>query len=123
MNKEETQQKRLNERLKPLVTATTDDSSEFDSGCEFFRTICNQIKTATGLAEFKGGYDDIIAMYQSVMSLDVATEEGKQKLLHILRLLIALLVGDSLCNYQGVDKLKLGRPNWWYQCWSQESSK
>jgi len=78
---------------------------QLDTACELFRAICETIKTTLTLEDFKGGFDEILAL----TSEQIAT-------LKTTDLLERLTFIDRLCNHEA-NKVGLPAPLWWHRCW------
>ena len=84
--------------------------AEFEAACENFRNVCHEISEATGIQDFKGGFDEMLEFQQS----DIAnTQVG-------LALAMKWSAADKLCTYIADRKLKIGQPAWWKRCWGIE---
>ena len=81
---------------------------EFEAACQTFRQVCEQIREATGLSDFKGGFEEMVTFQQSEV---YNTIPG-------LQLAIAWSAANELCKYTG-SKLGYGQPTWWKECWKE----
>ena len=90
-----------------LPQASTDYTA-LDFACTLFRTVCETIKTTLSLEDFKGGFDEILAL----TSEQIAT-------LKTTDLLERLTFTDRLCNHEAT-KVGMHAPLWWYRCWAPE---
>lgn len=95
----------LTERPK-LPEPEPPDDTYFRTACTQFRDICEQIGTAIGAPDFRGGFDEMVQFQQSAA---YGTVEG-------LQLAVAWSAANELCKYEG-QKLGYGQPDWWYECW------
>ena len=86
------------------------DYTALDTANTLFRTICETIKTTLSLEDFKGGFDEILAL----TSEQIAT-------LKTTDLLERLTFTDRLCNHEA-DKVGMQSPRWWYRCWQLQES-
>ena len=84
------------------------DYTTLDFACTLFRTVCETIKTTLALEDFKGGFDEILAL----TSEQIAT-------LKTTDLLERLTFTDRLCNHEAT-KVGMHAPLWWYRCWAPE---
>lgn len=81
------------------------DYTTLDFACTLFRTICGAIKTTLSLEDFKGGFDEILALNSEQIATLKTTD-----------LLERLTFTDRLCNHEA-DKVGMQSPLWWYRCW------
>lgn len=99
---------------KPVIPEPPEpvkDTSAFDAACEQFKTVCGQIGTAIGDADFKGGFDEYAAFIQSSFA---QANPGPAALL------ASMWSGaNEYAKYEGA-KLGYGQPAWWYKCWNIE---
>lgn len=80
----------------------------FADACAQFRTLCDEIGTFIGDAEFKGGFDEY-ALFASSDAYLADPVTGNS-------LAIRWSALNELCKYKG-QKTGLGQPDWWYRCW------
>ena len=88
------------------------DRTDFDAACSQFRTVCAQIAEAADLPGFRGGFDEMVEFQQTAVYGTVAG----------LQLAIAWSALNELCKYEG-NKIGLGQPQWWYECWASEDGE
>lgn len=94
---------------KPVIPEPVKDTSAFDAACAQFKTVCEQIGTAIGNAEFKGGFDEYATFIQSAFAQSNPAQAA---------LLASMWSGaNEYCKYEGA-KLGYGQPHWWYKCWN-----
>ena len=84
-----------------------EETSDFDNACLRFRQICSEIGLLIGDENFKGGYDDMLTLYNHDA---YKTDKGVQ-------LAIAWSGCNELCKYEA-NNIGLGSPDWWFRCWS-----
>lgn len=90
--------------------ASEETQAEFEAACENFRKVCEDIRAATGIEGFMGGFDEMLEFQNSPVA---ATAEG-------LALAMRWSAADKLCTYIADRKLKIGQPAWWKRCWGIE---
>ena len=91
-------------------TPVPPSTEDFDKACMQFKQVCAQIALATGIEDFKGGFDEMVAFQQSAV---FGTLQGVQ-------LATAWSAADKLCTYEA-SKIGIGQPEWWYKCWEEAS--
>lgn len=86
----------------PNLTIYTD----LDSATAIFRGICSEIELALSISDFRGGFDELLAL----------TPE-QHNTLRSTGLIDRLNLIDRLCNHEA-NKVGLQAPAWWYRCWA-----
>lgn len=86
------------------------DRTDFDASCVTFRAVCAQIGEAIGVQNFRGGFDEMSAFSAHPVSDTLAG----------VKLAVAWSAANELCVYEG-RKIGLGQPDWWYDCWKQNT--
>ena len=84
------------------------DMTDFNAACAKFREVCAEIGELIGVADFKGGFDEM-AEFQA--SEAAHSEAG-------IALAVQWIAANELCKYEG-GKVGLGQPEWWYKCWEE----
>jgi len=85
---------------------------EYLAACEQFRTVCGMIKEFAGLDEFTGGFDEAMKFIKSEPFM-ANMVQGTY--------LFSLWQGADKAATYAADKIGLGQPEWWYDCWRQVS--
>lgn len=69
-------------KLKELITPKTTDSTNFNTACESFKLVCNQIGALMGMKPdyFKGGFDEMQLCTEYVSRQDKDTPEGMKNI-------------------------------------------
>lgn len=96
------------EQQEQASEEATQHVQEFSQACETFKQVCYQIRQATGLSDFTGGFDEMVAFQQTPV---YSTIPG-------IQLALAWNAANELCKYTG-SKLGYGQPEWWYRCWEE----
>lgn len=112
LSKEQYEDQTLVDKIKSDYKVDTSEETrlEFEAACENFRQVCQDIRTATGLADFKGGFDEMLEFQNSPVAQTAAG----------LALAMRWSAADKLCTYIADRKLKIGQPAWWKKCWEIE---
>ncbi len=97
------------EEFAKMEAARVAARAEFDAACEGFRAVCARIAAFIGGTEFRGGFDEYAAFVDSEAYRADPTAGNT--------LAIAWIGANELGKYTG-DKIGLGQPDWWYECWS-----
>ena len=87
------------------------DYTAFNTACGQFRAVCMQIRQFTGIADFRGGFNEFTSLLNSA-AFQANPVQGNT---------LALLWSgaNEYCIYEG-GKVGLGQPQWWYKCWESE---
>lgn len=94
---------------KTAVTIYNISTTDFDTACLQFRTICNEIGTFIGVVDFKGGIEEYnIFINSSAYKNDKQTG---------LELAIKWIGADKACVHEA-NKLGIKSPDWWKICWN-----
>lgn len=96
------------ERPEPTPTPEP-DTTNFDSACAQFRSVCSQIESYFQLPGFTGGFDEMAQIQGHPSFLTLQGQALTQ----------AWNAANKLCTYEGA-KLGYSQPQWWYQCWNIE---
>ena len=83
---------------------------EYLVACGQFRTVCGMIKEFAGLDKFTGGFDEAMDFIQSAPFM-ANIVQGTY--------LFSLWQGADKAATYAADKIGLGQPEWWYDCWEQ----
>ena len=83
---------------------------EYLAACAQFRTVCGMIQEFAGLDNFTGGFDEAMEFIQS--------ETFMANLVQGTYLFSLWQGADKAATY-AADKIGLGQPEWWYDCWAQ----
>lgn len=94
------------------MEAQEPSTEKFELACMQFRSVCNQISQFTGIANFRGGFDEYALLMNS--------EAFRQNPTMGLTLAMMWSGANEYCVYEGA-KIGLGQPQWWYQCWQLDA--
>ena len=83
---------------------------EYLAACEQFRTVCGIIKEFAGLDKFTGGFDEAMEFIKSEAFVSNMIQGTY---------LFSLWQGADKAATYAADKVGLGQPEWWYDCWKQ----
>lgn len=83
----------------------TPDYTTLEGSCGLFRAVCGEIEVALGIENFRGGFDELLALTPE--QHDIIRGAGLTDRLNL---------ADRLCNHEA-NKVGLQSPAWWYRCW------
>lgn len=88
----------------------TPDYTNLDMACSLFRAICVEVEAALNIENFRGGFNELLALTQE-----------QHDIIRGMGLTDRLNLADRLCNHEA-NKVGMEAPAWWYRCWETSST-